>query len=363
MSKIDINKVNVDALVEAKRQYTSQLILKFKNVIFTDVTAMYDKALDESAGQKDDNVLRAFQLELRKVPKWNSDEIDDRVARVLRQCDWIMTLLRGIFLTHVFILSSVGKRDPKHKKQLEVKIPTKEVFVHKIWEAACKNIFEDPVCFYHGFIGYELQRNRAKAKEYIARGIIQAIECLLPFYDILGHYLSDTFDPKENSAGSTDTTKEIFSAKELADDITGRVSGMTETPSEDLRQQIESNLELKNEFSQLEHRLSKRMQNSMNRMMSARKQTASKGPKARTTKATAAKRHKQPVPPVTDTPVTDTSDAGDAGDAGDSDDARGSDTESNAAAIEESGDTPDDAAVSEFDTQSMRHADSLLTAN
>ena len=71
-------------IVEARNEYTTQLTNVLKPIIYAGLLSMFEGAINES--DKEDMILYNFQMELREIPKWNSDVIKDETSRVLNDC-------------------------------------------------------------------------------------------------------------------------------------------------------------------------------------------------------------------------------------------------------------------------------------
>jgi len=122
---------NITILVDAKQEYTKQLINTIKNNIYSGIQTIYKEALNECVEKKiKKKTLLKFQERLSQIPKWTSERVDKEYNIITEktQCDWIDDLLTAVFITHTKILTIVHKGG--HKKKINLKIPKASHFIH-----------------------------------------------------------------------------------------------------------------------------------------------------------------------------------------------------------------------------------------
>ena len=81
---------NLAILVDAKTEYTKQLVAIISPHIYNGIKGIYFEAKEECF-EKDEmvNTLREFQLKLSKIPKWNQEVINEECELIIREskCD------------------------------------------------------------------------------------------------------------------------------------------------------------------------------------------------------------------------------------------------------------------------------------
>ena len=83
---------NLAILVDAKFEYTKQLINILKNNLFQGIKKIYNEAKEYSVEHDElDKVLKKFQFYLSEIPKWNQEVILNEVTEILdkSKCDWL----------------------------------------------------------------------------------------------------------------------------------------------------------------------------------------------------------------------------------------------------------------------------------
>ena len=139
---------NVPVLVDAKTEYTKQLIDILKPQLYEGIQSIYKDAYELCEENNDsDKVLMTFQNLLSHVPKWSQEIIDNEYNRIVEQsgCDWLEDLITAVFVSHTKILTAIriGK---KHKK-INLKVPKIDHFIHKTYIQVARECWKSPFLF------------------------------------------------------------------------------------------------------------------------------------------------------------------------------------------------------------------------
>ena len=100
-------------LVDAKNEYTSQLISILYLSIYEGIASIYDDAKILHENDPSNSTLKNFQNLLCLIPKWDKEMLDSEVDRIIlkSKCEWVEDLLTAVFISHTKILSSITKSD------------------------------------------------------------------------------------------------------------------------------------------------------------------------------------------------------------------------------------------------------------
>ena len=93
---------NVAILVDAKNEYTKQLVNILKKSIYLNIKNIYDTSEIECKKDNEiNNTLFKFQSFLEKIPKWENDLLEKCYKDISEnsKCDWIDDLLTAVFIT------------------------------------------------------------------------------------------------------------------------------------------------------------------------------------------------------------------------------------------------------------------------
>jgi len=189
--------MDINVLVEAKREYTNQLCLIMIPHLITTFQDMYEEAVRESKNRKP---LIMFQKYLKEVPNFSSSMSQKHASEITARCSWFSDLLAAVFVSSVKILSSVRLR-PESGKKISVKVPTEEVFVQSVLNACAKNLYRDPYIYHEQMSEYD--RDDQLTKRYTT-AIEDTIKDLLPVQQILSTYMQNdtTSDDREIDLGA-----------------------------------------------------------------------------------------------------------------------------------------------------------------
>ncbi|AUT19063.1 hypothetical protein DSLPV1_092 [Dishui lake phycodnavirus 1] len=189
--------MDINVLVEAKREYTNQLCLVMIPHLITTFQEMYEEAVRESKNRKP---LMMFQKYLKEVPNFSSSMSQKHASEITSRCSWFNDLLAAVFVSSVKILSSVRLR-PETGKKISVKVPTEEVFVQSVLNACAKNLYRDPYIYHEQMSEYD--RDDILTKRYTT-AIEETIKDLLPVQQILSTYMQNdtTSDDREIDLGA-----------------------------------------------------------------------------------------------------------------------------------------------------------------
>ena len=173
--------MELNVLVEAKKEYLSQLCAMMCPIMIKAFQEMYAEAHKLSKGKR---VLMQYQKLLKEVPNWNDHIVKQNSDLVCNSCSWFSDLLAAVFVSFVKILSSV--RLKTGNKKISIKLPTNEMFVHTCYINAARDLYKDPYI-------YDEEMNEhvrdAKLSERLTACIEAAIKELLPIQQILETYM------------------------------------------------------------------------------------------------------------------------------------------------------------------------------
>ena len=182
--------LNISVLVAARDEYIDHLRTILTPMLEQGFNSIYEDALKISEGKR---VLYTFQKLLKDIITWNQTILQEEARRIKNRCSYIMDIVTAIFVSNVKILASIrlhGKND-----NIQVKIPSSEIFIHSIYVEAAQDIFYNPYLFNkRGITLNEMQRNKIEIRTIIADAIEKAIHQEMPFDRILEEYLKGALD-------------------------------------------------------------------------------------------------------------------------------------------------------------------------
>tara|TARA_B100001094_G_scaffold280655_1_gene291611 strand:+ start:9366 stop:10238 length:873 start_codon:yes stop_codon:yes gene_type:complete len=188
-----MNKESV--LVDAKLQYTKQLISVVENPIYEKLIAMYQNYPKDAK----ESQLINFQRKLKDIPSWNQNQIDEEVKAITKECPWVEDLLAAIFVSNVKILSSV--KLGKSKDKIQLKMPKIDQFIHKLFVNIAMALYCNPYVF--SSKNYQnIKSNKLEVLQIISNITEETIRTMLPFENILENFLGNALHGESESEAS-----------------------------------------------------------------------------------------------------------------------------------------------------------------
>ena len=189
--------MELNVLVEAKKEYMGQLCRLICPPMIQAFHAMYDESNKLSKGKK---VLLQYQKLLKDVPNWNDHIVKTHSDNLNNSCSWFSDLLAAVFVSYVKILSSV--RLKSDNKKISIKLPSNELFVHTCFINAAQDLYRDPYVYHDEQSEHE--RN-SKLNARFTAAIEETIQALLPVQLILNTYMSQAGTSVELDSETPDT--------------------------------------------------------------------------------------------------------------------------------------------------------------
>jgi hypothetical protein len=207
---------NLAVLVDAKTEYTKQLINILKYNLFLSITNFFKEAKKYCDEQKTyDMVLNKFQELLSEIPNWNQDIINKEYESIIEtsKCDWLDELITAVFVSHTRILTSINFN--KKKNKINLKIPKTTHFIHKCFIDVARYFWKNAYLFDDRVNNYERQKNRRETETIIELSINETIRKELPVKHILKEYLGNDYKEDENTFDENISTKNNLNLRNM----------------------------------------------------------------------------------------------------------------------------------------------------
>lgn len=203
---INHNKMDLNVLVEAKKEYLAQLCHIMCPIMIETFQELYETAVRDSKNKKP---LLQFQKHLKEVPNWSNAMSKSHSDNITDRCAWFSDLLAAVFVSFVKILSSVRLR--AENKKISLKVPSNEVFIQTCYNNCAKDLYRDPYVFHEEQSEYErdlkLTRRFTEAIEATVKELIPVAEILKTYMSAEDHKQID-LDPSEEHPTAEDDVVE-----------------------------------------------------------------------------------------------------------------------------------------------------------
>ena len=226
---------NINILVEAKNEYTSQLQKILRPRLYEGLKSIYDdiintaiKELEEKKVQSS-SVTKTFQKMLKEIPQWNHDMVINEYHRIekISNCDYLENLIEAVFITNTKILTSVQINNTK-AQNIKINIPQPPHFIHKCYMKCAIEFNKNPYVFDQSktLTPKEKHNNLREALQLIDNSINSAISDLLPIGDILKHGLTKNKISGSDSqeGGGDEDSKEELELNDSSEDETSNIT-------------------------------------------------------------------------------------------------------------------------------------------
>ena len=204
---------NSSIYVQAKIEYTKQLINHIQTHIFDGIKSIYDDSKDLYKKNSSSSLLFIFRTLLEKVPEWNNEMVVTETDRIIEtsKCDYLDDLLTAVFISHTKILMSIGNNSVD---KINLTVPKLSNFIHKCYINTARSLWKNPLLFSENISGMEYQRNLKTIEDIICDGIENSIRFSLPVKDIIKGQL-DLHEKEDKEEKQDDNTLILNKLKEL----------------------------------------------------------------------------------------------------------------------------------------------------
>lgn len=237
---------NVAVLVDAKTEYTKQLIQIIAPHLLSGLLTIYDEAYGVCTSNKEEDLtMLTFQELLGEVPAWNNVMVAEESERISEEskCDYLEDILTAVFVCHTKILTTV--RVTNKDRKINLKIPSVENFIHQVYIEIAREFWRHPYLLNPTEVTkLEYQHNLQVADEKICACVESTIRKLLPVKDILKEYLTE--DDDDDAIGDEaldDNPDEMISGQSKKHSTSSTVNKLTSTIEKELKSRIRSEID------------------------------------------------------------------------------------------------------------------------
>lgn len=172
-------------LVEAKREYTEQLVLFLRDAMYDDFYILWKESVDSP------DPMMNFQDKLEDVVDWDEKTMIQKTDKCISKtgCKFLDDLIVAVFVAHMKILMSI--KNDKTKEQYKLQVPTTNKFVYECLLQCSREFWKSPYLFYQNELEnkikkVQIQKNLRQAEDIISVTIKNTIRAMLPVKEIVG---------------------------------------------------------------------------------------------------------------------------------------------------------------------------------
>jgi hypothetical protein len=171
--------------IEACHLYMDTLKDVLTPIVYNTVYSIHEDAIRLT--EKGGVVERTFMDYLAEVKVWSITIINGESQEILTHCPWFSSLLRGVFVSNVMVLSSAQLNRPNAPaSKLRLNIPPVPVFVQSLYTQAAGRFFNQPHLFKtQGVTSDVMIEHKNQAQREIHQAIESTVRGLLPLPQII----------------------------------------------------------------------------------------------------------------------------------------------------------------------------------
>ena len=247
-------ETNVAVLVDAKNEYSKQLVQIVSPHLLSGLLTIYDEAYGVCASNKEEDLtMLTFQELLGEVPAWNNVMVAEEAERITDEskCDYLEDIITAVFVCHTKILTTV--RVTNKDRKINLKIPSVENFLHQVYIEMARECWKHPYLLNPSEVSkLDYQHNLQVAEDKICACVEATVRKLLPVKDILKEYLAEEDDDVVDGATASDNPDEMASSPSRSSkaeatttkaDADVTIDNLKETLTDKLKDKIKNDLD------------------------------------------------------------------------------------------------------------------------
>lgn len=187
---ISPNNINVNVLVDSKKEYTHRIVDLLTPILYNDFYDMFkeaEHAIETRLFPKKNN-KEVFTMMLQSVKNWKDDERTMQIyaRRITEKCSWIMDLLKTIMVLNTMVLAAIRNND--QPEQINVEVPEAVDFVYELYKCVSVKL---PVSIFVGLYSQEedkIEKSEERMLSVIEKCIVKVISDMLPIKNLIATY-------------------------------------------------------------------------------------------------------------------------------------------------------------------------------
>lgn len=221
-------------LYESKNEWCARLVTVLTPLVVDGIQSIFNESwkmcLDNNEMGK---YLMTFQNLLTRVPKWNSNILEEERKRIIERsgCNYLEDLISCVHIVQLKVLTCI--RVGNKQKKIDISIPKLDHFIHKVYVNVARKVYTNVYLFEKNIGDLQVQKNRRELEVMIQECILTSIRESIPTEAIIRAYMDETVEEEEEVFVEPVPEEE---KKEETTDTSGNVV------TEELKQKVEEGL-------------------------------------------------------------------------------------------------------------------------
>lgn len=185
-------------LNEARNEWCARLINIFTPLIIQGIKSIFNESWTMCVTNNEPaKYLMTFQNMLCRVPKWNSNIIEEERNRIVEKsgCNYLEDLITCVHIIQLKMLTSI--RVGNRQKKIDISIPKLDNFIHKIYIHVARKIYMNVYLFEKNTNQLLLQKNNRDIELIVQECILNSVRDSIPTEAIIRAYLDQSVEHEE----------------------------------------------------------------------------------------------------------------------------------------------------------------------
>lgn len=186
---------NVSSLHESKNEWGSRLLTILTPLVAEGLKSIFDEAVQLCKSNNEmDKYLMTFQNFVSRIPKWNSNIIENEKNRIVERsgCGYLEDLVTCVHIIQLKLLTAI--RVGQKQKKIDIGIPKLDDFIHKIYINVARKIYKNVYLFELNIPPLQVQKHNRELEIIIQECILNTVRESIPVESILRAYMDETVE-------------------------------------------------------------------------------------------------------------------------------------------------------------------------
>jgi hypothetical protein len=186
---------NVSSLHESKNEWGARLLTILTPLVIEGFKSIFDESVKLcKVNEEMDKYLMTFQNLITRIPKWNSNIIEQERKRIIEKscCNYLEELVTCVHIIQLKLLTAM--RVGQKQKKIDINIPKLDDFIHKAYINVARKIYKNVYLFELNSPPLQVQRHNRELETIVQECILNAVRESIPIEHILKAYMDETVE-------------------------------------------------------------------------------------------------------------------------------------------------------------------------
>jgi hypothetical protein len=188
----------ISNLHSSRDEWCARLVSILTPLIIEGIRSIFNEAW-KMATDNDEatKYLMTFQNLLCRVPKWNSNIVQEERQRIIERsaCGYLEDLITCVHIIQLKTLTCI--RVGNKQKKIDISIPKLDVFLHKAYIHVARKVYSNVYLFEKNISPLLIQKNNRELEIIVQESILTAIRESIPTEAIIRANLDESIEQEE----------------------------------------------------------------------------------------------------------------------------------------------------------------------